>query len=139
MSFDPRTHASTHLAWAELACHDAIRTPYPLDLRETVGRQLGREFERIRALVGKPIRVTSAYRTAAHNKAVGGKPRSQHLRGRALDLECPHGLSFQTFAFAVEQSARDPQSAIRYICEYPTHGFIHIDIREADALKVETV
>lgn len=35
---------------------------------------------------GKPIRVNSGYRSPILNKAVGGKPTSQHLRGEAADI-----------------------------------------------------
>lgn len=34
-----------------------------------------------------PIYITSGYRCPALNKAVGGKPTSQHLRGEAADLQ----------------------------------------------------
>lgn len=34
-----------------------------------------------------PIYITSGYRCTALNKAVGGKPTSQHLRGEAADLQ----------------------------------------------------
>ena len=37
----------------------------------------------IREHFGKPITITSGYRTAAHNTAVGGAKSSQHLLGRA--------------------------------------------------------
>jgi uncharacterized protein YcbK (DUF882 family) len=40
-----------------------------------------------RELAGIPFRITSAYRCEAHNKAVGGKPNSAHLRGRAVDID----------------------------------------------------
>lgn len=36
---------------------------------------------------GSPIYITSGYRCQALNKAVGGKPTSQHLRGEASDLQ----------------------------------------------------
>lgn len=36
---------------------------------------------------GAPIYITSGYRCQALNKAVGGKPTSQHLRGEAADLQ----------------------------------------------------
>ena len=32
------------------------------------------------------LTITSGYRTAARNRAVGGAPQSGHLRGRAVDL-----------------------------------------------------
>lgn len=40
----------------------------------------------IRALWGKPIEVISGYRCPALNRAVNGKPTSQHLRGEAADI-----------------------------------------------------
>ncbi len=45
-------------------------------------------LEPARQAYGKPIRVTSGYRSERLNKAVGGKPNSQHLRGQAADLVC---------------------------------------------------
>ena len=34
-----------------------------------------------------PIRVTSAYRTALRNAAIGGAPNSQHITGQAVDVQ----------------------------------------------------
>lgn len=44
-------------------------------------------LDRLRAAWGKPLRVTSGYRTAARNEAVGGVKDSAHLRGLAADLQ----------------------------------------------------
>jgi len=46
-------------------------------------------LERIRESLGKPIVVTSGYRSKAVNAAVGGKETSQHVRGEAADIICP--------------------------------------------------
>lgn len=43
-------------------------------------------LEVARAHFGAPVTVTSGYRTAAHNRAVGGRPRSRHLYGLAADV-----------------------------------------------------
>ena len=40
----------------------------------------------IREHFGKAVTITSGYRTAAHNAAVGGAKSSQHLLGRAADF-----------------------------------------------------
>ena len=40
----------------------------------------------LRDLYGKPITVVSGYRCPLHNKAVRGSPRSDHLRGEAVDI-----------------------------------------------------
>jgi uncharacterized protein YcbK (DUF882 family) len=44
-------------------------------------------LERIRALDGRPLRIVSGYRSPETNTAVGGAPRSQHVQGRAADIE----------------------------------------------------
>lgn len=43
-------------------------------------------LDQVRQAYGAPITVTSGYRSPALNKAVGGAPTSQHLRGEAADL-----------------------------------------------------
>lgn len=40
----------------------------------------------LREAYGNPIRVTSGYRCPALNKAVGGSPTSDHMRGCAADI-----------------------------------------------------
>lgn len=49
-------------------------------------------LEPLRAAAGKPIRISSGYRSPALNKAVKGSATSQHCFGEAVDLSCP-GLS----------------------------------------------
>lgn len=41
-----------------------------------------------RVEIDMPIRVTSAYRSKALNKAVGGVTNSQHVKGLAADIVC---------------------------------------------------
>ena len=76
---------SEHLAWSELACKDG--TPYPAQWRETRAVALSAVFEALRAAVGQPLSILSAYRTQAHNRVVGGARASQHVEGRALDQD----------------------------------------------------
>ena len=46
-------------------------------------------MERVRDLLGKPITITSGYRGAALNKAIGGSANSAHMDGLAADFICP--------------------------------------------------
>ena len=39
-----------------------------------------------RSDLGKPLRITSAYRDPIHNARVGGAPRSRHKEGHAFDI-----------------------------------------------------
>lgn len=45
-----------------------------------------RVLDPLREWWGRPLRITSGYRSEALNRAVGGVASSQHLRGEAADL-----------------------------------------------------
>lgn len=47
-----------------------------------------RVLEPLRQHVGYPITVSSGYRSAKLNAAIGGSPTSQHIRGEAADIWC---------------------------------------------------
>lgn len=49
-------------------------------------RKLGNMLDRIRQRFGGPIAVSSAFRSEAVNKAVGGSSTSAHLKGLAADI-----------------------------------------------------
>ena len=58
-------------------------------------------FQPVREHFGRPIYVSSGYRSAELNTAIGGSNRSQHVEGRALDLDadvfgrCKNGEIFR--------------------------------------------
>lgn len=51
--------------------------------------QLMAGLERVRAYLGYPLEVLSAYRCPDLNKIVGGALSSQHVDGLAADIHCP--------------------------------------------------
>ena len=48
---------------------------------EKMSEELLAMLDAVRKKFGKPIKINSGYRTIAHNKKVGGKPSSSHLKG----------------------------------------------------------
>ncbi len=119
------THVSAHLTWAELACRDG--TPYPEALRSTRALEVSALFEAIRALCDdRPLTVSSAYRSPAHNRKVGGAPDSQHMQGRALDLKPPAGMTVAEFYRRI-WNARDALPGLGAMARYRT--FVHVDTR----------
>ena len=84
---------SEHFTLEELtASQEAVRrgidnTPLPSvigELKATASR-----MEEIRGVLGHPIVVSSGYRSAELNAAIGGSANSAHCRGRAVDFTCP--------------------------------------------------
>lgn len=49
-------------------------------------KKLAKTLQVLRDFVGYPIRINSAYRCKAHNEAIGGVEKSQHLLGKAVDI-----------------------------------------------------
>jgi len=45
-------------------------------------------LDEVREMYGKPISINSGYRTIRHNAKVGGKSKSSHLKGLAVDIAC---------------------------------------------------
>lgn len=56
----------------------------------------------LRQALGKPIRVSSGYRSPALNVAIGGAPTSQHCLGQAADINVP-GMTVAQLADAVQR------------------------------------
>jgi len=50
-------------------------------------------FQPCRNHFGKPLRVTSGYRSKELNKAIGGSNNSQHSKGEALDMQSTDGYT----------------------------------------------
>ena len=79
---DGSTALSPHFCVREFRCKDGSDPVF-------IDTALAELLERIREHFGKPVTITSAYRTPAHNAKAGGAKFSQHLYGRAADIRCP--------------------------------------------------
>lgn len=66
-------------------------------------KRVAQLLEEVRALVGRPLIVSSGYRSPAVNKAVGGATNSAHVLGLAADIICS-GISSRTLAILIQDS-----------------------------------
>lgn len=56
--------------------------------REYMSLAFVRKLDRMRMMVGAPLKVNSGYRTLERNRLAGGKPKSAHRHGEAADIQC---------------------------------------------------
>lgn len=101
--------------------------PYPQEWIQSRLLPLFREMEIIRAVWNRPIKPTSVYRGPAFNEAIGGKPKSQHMAGRACDFQVLGVPAAVVHAKVMELVATGKLKVIRGVGKYPT--FTHVDVR----------
>lgn len=87
-------------------------------------------LQKIRDHFGKPLTITSAFRTAAHNKNVKGATYSQHCYGKAADIRV-QGVSVEAVADYAETLLKDTGGIGRYPAKKGRPaGWVHVDVRE---------
>jgi uncharacterized protein YcbK (DUF882 family) len=136
-----------HFYLHEFACKDG--TPYPAewitdrlcplaDILESIRHELAVWVGSDRLV---KMEIISGYRTPKHNRSVKGARNSQHLAGRAADVECyvrdPGGLWREVdipTAWKLAQSVHSRGMRIGGLGAYPngkngSPGFLHVDTR----------
>lgn len=116
---DGNKKLSANFKVKEFACTDGSDPIF-------VDTELVNVLQKIRNHFGKSVTITSAYRTPARNKAVGGQVYSQHLYGRAADIKVKDTKPAKVAAYAEKLL---PKSG--GIGTYGT--FVHIDVRPTKA------
>lgn len=66
---------------------------------DTIDYKVLNELQGIRNVFDATVKVNSACRCAKHNKVVGGKSSSQHLKGRAVDFTVTGISPFEVYNY----------------------------------------
>lgn len=86
-----------------------------------VHRKLVSLLQRLREMQGGPLVVTSGYRCAPHNAAVGGVANSLHRRGLAADVAVAPAAQ-RTFCEMAKEAGFAKALA------YPERSFVHLEV-----------
>ena len=89
-------------------------------------KDLADNLQVLRDFLGEPIRINSAYRSPAHNKAIGGVKNSQHVLGKAADIKVKD-IETKDLYLIIESLIIDGQMTDGGLGLYDT--FVHYDIR----------
>lgn len=116
---DGNKKLSANFKVREFACTDGSDPIF-------IDSELVNVLQKIRVYFGKPVTITSAYRTPGKNKAVGGQVYSQHLYGKAADISIKN-VSPKKVADYAETLLKGKGG----IGTYST--FTHVDVRSTKA------
>lgn len=119
---DGEKHLSKNFRVLEFACRDRSDPVF-------VDSALVDVLQDIRDHFGQPVRLTSGYRTAAHNATVKNASwYSQHLYGRAADIRVDHTPVDAVAAYA-ELLLPGRGGIGRYPATPQRPGWVHVDVR----------
>lgn len=119
----------TRSEYATRNCIDNIPSADVLGNLQDLCNQL---LEPLRSLVGLPVKVTSGYRCAELNKAIGGSPKSEHIQGFAADIKVG-GLDTKTLYSFIKKNFRFTQLILEFYEEgKPSSGWVHVSFNKAD-------
>lgn len=136
------TFISKYISYTEATKSEyAIRNDIPnvptdenIEAMQLVGQKV---FDRVREHFGKPIGVTSFYRSQALNKAIGGAATSQHTTGNAIDIDADvYGgvTNKEIFDFIKDNLDFD-----QLISEFPVNGnpsWVHVSYSHSNRRQV---
>lgn len=117
-------HELTRSDWA--IRNDVPNTP-TVEVTDNLHKLCLLVLEPLRAAVGRPIIVSSGYRSPAVNKAVGGAANSAHLTGRAADINAV-GMNASALARFIRRSGITVDKCILEFPDSPSGGWIHVQI-----------
>lgn len=109
---------------SEFACNDVDKTSAPF-----IDDELVDVLTDVRVHFGKPVTITSSYRTPVYNKSVGGAEHSRHLYlddGAAADIQVKD-TSPVDVALYLKKKYPDTYGIGCY------NEFVHIDTRSSKA------
>ena len=107
-----------HFTRQEFACHCQCG-------RDTVDYKLAEVLDAIREHFGVPVKVTSGTRCSEYNSYIGGTLTSQHLFGKAADIQVEGVKPAVVADFA--ETLLDEGGLGRY------NSFTHVDVRKHKA------
>lgn len=115
MNTDGNVQITKHFKVKEFACKDGSPVVFIDDYLVSI-------LEILRNKIGKPVIITSGYRTPTRNSSVGGAKYSYHMRGMGADIQV-ESMNTKEVAKKLDEIVPDGCGIIVY------NNWVHFDVR----------
>lgn len=115
MDTDGNVKLARHFKVKEFSCRDGSQVVF-------IDEYLVSVLDILRHKIGKPVIITSGYRTPEWNAKCGGAKYSYHMRGMAADIRVD-GMSAKEIANKLNEIVPDGCGIIVY------NNWVHFDVR----------
>ena len=85
----------------------------------------------VREHFGKPVAISSGYRSPELCEAIGSSAKSQHAKGEAADFEIP-GVDNMQLAMWISKNTKFDQLILEYYTGEPQSGWVHVSYVSPD-------
>lgn len=102
------------------------------DARLRMQRLIEQLLDPIRASWGAPITVNSGYRSPALNRAVGGVPSSQHVKGEAADITVGSTADNKRLFDKIVELQKAGRIAFDQLIDESGYRWVHISYRSGN-------
>jgi uncharacterized protein YcbK (DUF882 family) len=93
-----------YFTFQEFDSPDDIGSGMPTDKGGKMNKEFLFKLDEARMLAGTPFKITSGYRSKAHNKKVKGVKGSSHTKGCAVDIAVNSGLQRSAIVCALAKA-----------------------------------
>lgn len=126
------TQLTNNFKLSEFRCKDG--TDVPGNLMPNV-QKLANELQKLRDLLGLPVKINSGYRTQSYNRKIGGAKNSFHVQAKAADIVVAD-LSPKQLHAKIEKWIAQGKLSFKGVGLY--NDFVHVDVRDRKARWDET-
>lgn len=123
------TQLSAHFKLRELVSENDPVRPGAIEMANLV-ELCKTVLEPLRLQLGRPIQITSGYRSPSHNQKIGGAKGSMHCLGIAADISVPAEAGSQVQEQIKVARLLYQNPAVGGIGLYARKQIVHVDIRD---------
>jgi hypothetical protein len=110
--------------------HNILNVPADIEILNNISYTAQTILQNCRDYFNIPFSPLSFYRCPELNNKIGGSPRSQHMKGEAVDFRIPSIDNLELFRYIIDNLEYDQLILEFYNKDIPNSGWIHCSAKD---------